>query len=154
MLLNLIIEILANIRHNTLLLIDEPEVHLHPQGITELVHIIDWLCEEYSSSCIMATHSAVIIQELLSRNVIVMDRELDGSPIIRPMTLESMGENLTTITQEIFGRDNKEPLYVKKIRKLVNSNKDIDEVLQKVQNNDIPISMPMYLLLDKMFSEK
>lgn len=154
MLLNLIIEILANIRHNTLLLIDEPEVHLHPQGITELVHIIDWLCEEYSSSCIMATHSAVIIQELLSRNVIVMDRELDGSPIIRPMTLESMGENLTTITQEIFGRDNKEPLYVKKIRKLVNSNKDIDEVLQKVQNNDVPISMPMYLLLDKMFSEK
>lgn len=83
-----------------------------------------------------------------------MDREPDGSPIIRPMRLESMGENLTTITQEIFGRDNKEPLYVKKIRKLVNSNKDIDEVLQKVQNNDVPISMPMYLLLDKMFSEK
>ena len=154
MLLNLIIEILSNIRHNTLLLIDEPEIHLHPQGITELVHIIDWLCEKYSSSCIMATHSAVIIQELLSRNVIVMDREPDGSPIIRPMRLESMGENLTTITQEIFGRDNKEPLYVKKVRKLVNSNKDIDEVLQKVQNNDVPISMPMYLLLDKMFSEK
>ena len=32
--------------------------------------------------------------------------------------------------------------------------KNMDEVLQQVQNNDIPISMPMYLLLDKLFSEK
>lgn len=154
MLLNLIIEILANIRQNTLLLIDEPEVHLHPQAITELICIIDHLCEQYSSSCIMATHSAIIIQELLSRNIIVMDREQDGSPVIRPMRLESMGENLTTITQEIFGRGNKEPLYVKKVRELVNGYKDMDEVLQLVQNNNIPISMPMYLLLDKLFSEK
>ena len=153
MLLNLVIEILANIRQNTLLLMDEPEVHLHPQGITELIHIVDSLCEKYSSCCIMATHSAIIIQELLSRNVVVMDREPDGSPIIRPMRLESMGENLTTITQEIFGRNSKEPLYMKKIRELVETYKSMDEVLQEVQNNDIPISMPMYLLLDKLFSE-
>lgn len=154
MLLNLIIEILANIRQNTLLLIDEPEVHLHPQGITELIRIIDLLCEKYSSNCIMATHSPVIIQELLSRNVIIMDREPDGSPIIRPMRLESMGENLTTITQEIFGRSSKKPLYVKKIKRLVDDNNNMEEVLRKIQNNEIPISMPMYLLLDKLFSEK
>lgn len=154
MLTNLIIEIIANIRQNTLLLIDEPEVHLHPQGITEFVRIIDKLCVKYSSCCIMATHSAVIIQELLSRNVIVMDREPDGSPVIRPMRLESMGENLTTITQEIFGRNKKEPLYVKKIKEMVDSHNNIDEVLQEVQNQDVPISMSMYLLLDKLFSEK
>ncbi len=154
MLMNLIIEILANIRQNTLILIDEPEVHLHPKAITEMVHIIDSLCERYSSCCIMATHSPVVIQELLSRNVIVMDREQDGSPVIRPMRLESMGENLTTITQEIFGRSNLEPLYIKKIRELVDKYPNMDEVLQEVQNNDVPISMPMYLLLDKMFSEK
>lgn len=154
MLMNLIIEILANIRQNTLILIDEPEVHLHPKAITEMVHIIDSLCERYSSCCIMATHSPVVIQELLSRNVIVMDREQDGSPVIRPMRLESMGENLTTITQEIFGRSILEPLYIKKIRELVDKYPNMDEVLQEVQNNDVPISMPMYLLLDKMFSEK
>lgn len=154
MLMNLIIEILTHIRQNTLILIDEPEVHLHPNAITEMVHIVDSLCERYSSCCIMATHSPVVVQELLSRNVIVMDREQDGSPVIRPMRLESMGENLTTITQEIFGRSNKEPLYIKKIKELVDKYRNMDEVLQEVQNNDVPISMPMYLLLDKMFSEK
>ena len=102
----------------------------------------------------MATHSPVVVQELLSRNVIVMDREQDGSPVIRPMRLESMGENLTTITQEIFGRSNKEPLYIKKIKELVDKYHNMEEVLQEVQNNDVPISMPMYLLLDKMFYEK
>lgn len=55
MLMNLVIEILAHIRQNTLILIDEPEVHLHPNAITEMVHIIDSLCESYSSCCIMAT---------------------------------------------------------------------------------------------------
>ena len=102
----------------------------------------------------MATHSPVVIQELLSRNVIIMDRELDGTPIIRPMRLESMGENLTTITEDIFGRSIKVPLYVDKLQEMVNSHHSIEDVLQEVQNNDVPVSMPMYLMLDKMFAEK
>ena len=154
MLMNLIVEILAHIRQNTLILIDEPEVHLHPKGITEMVYIIDSLCKYYSSCCIMATHSPVVIQELLSRNVIVMDREVDGGPVVRPMRIESMGENLTTITQEVFGRNQKEPLYVKRIREMVENYLSIDDVLKVVQNNDVPVSMPMYLLLDKLFSKK
>lgn len=154
MLMNLVIEILAHVRQNTLILIDEPEVHLHPQGITEIVRMIDSICKDYNSCCLMATHSPVVIQELLSRNVIVMDREQDGSPLVRPMRLESMGENLTTITQDIFGRNNKVPLYVDKLRELVDSHNSIEDVLKEVQNNDIPVSMSMFLMLDKMFAEK
>ena len=60
----------------------------------------------------MATHSPIVIQELLSRNVIIMDRDVDGSPIVRPMRLESMGENLTTITQEII----MSPFTLRKLR--------------------------------------
>ena len=83
-----------------------------------------------------------------------MEREQDGQHVIRPMQLEFMDENLTTITQEIFGRSNLEPLYIKKIRELVDKYPNKDEVVKEAQNNDVPISMPMYLLLDKMFLEK
>lgn len=154
MLMNLIIEIVANIRHNTLILLDEPEVHLHPKGITKIINILNEICSDFSSCCILATHSAVIIQELLSRNVIVMDREEDGRPIVRPMRVESLGENLTTITEDVFGRGDVPPYYKKMVKKLVGDSRDLNQVLQAIQNNDVPISMPLYMLIDKYFSQK
>lgn len=154
MLMNLIIEIMAHIRKNTLILIDEPEVHLHPKGITTFINILNRICREFASCCILATHSSIIIQELLSRNVIVMDRLDDGSPIVRPMRVESLGENLTTITEDVFGRREVSPYYKKMVRALVDSNDSMEEVLNVIQNNDVPVSMPLYMLIDKYFSEK
>jgi energy-coupling factor transporter ATP-binding protein EcfA2 len=154
MLMNLIIEIVANIRHNTLILLDEPEVHLHPKGITKIINILNEICRDFSSCCVLATHSAVIIQELLSRNVIVMDREENGAPIVRPMRVESLGENLTTITEDVFGRSEVPPYYKKMVKMLVQNSRDLNQVLQAIQNNDVPISMPLYMLIDKYFSQK
>ena len=154
MLMNLVIEIVANIRQNALILIDEPEIHLHPKGITTFVNIINKICREFSSICILATHSAVIIQELLSRNVIVMDRQGDGTPVVRPMRVESLGENLTTITEDVFGRNQVSPYYKKMVKRLVGEYESIEEVLNVIQNNDVPVSMPLYMLIDKYFSEK
>lgn len=154
MLINLIVEIVAHIRKNTLILIDEPEIHLHPKGITTFIGILNKICKEFNSCCILATHSSVIVQELLSRNVIVMDRQIDGSPIVRPMRVESLGENLTTITEDVFGRSQVSPYYKKIVKDLVEYNDSIEDVLQLIQNNDVPVSMPLYMLIDKYFSEK
>lgn len=154
MLMNLIIEIVAHIRKNTLILIDEPEVHLHPKGITTFITILNKICMEFTSCCILATHSSVIIQELLSRNVVVMDRYADGSPVVRLMRVESLGENLTTITEDVFGRSEVSPYYKKMVRNLVEEKDSIEEVLQVIQNNEVPVSMSLYMLIDKYFSEK
>lgn len=154
MLMNLIIEIVANIRQNTLILIDEPEVHLHPKGITTFINILNTICKQFASCCILATHSAVVVQELLSRNVIVMNRNEDGSPYVMPMRVESLGENLTTITEDVFGRGEVSPYYKKVVRKLVEDNTNIEDVLHLIQNNDVPVSMPLYMLIDKYFSQK
>ena len=149
MLMNLAIEMLAHIRTNTLILIDEPEVHLHPKGITLILRMIDWFCEKYSSCCVMATHSSLIVQELMSKNVIILDRDEDGTPFVRNMCCESLGENLTTITEDIFGRREEEPLYFSKIQKMVQMNVDFDKAVRIIQNSDVPINMHLYLLLDK-----
>lgn len=152
MLMNLTIEIVANIRQNTLILLDEPEIHLHPKGVTTIITIINKLCNDFSSCCIMATHSSLIIQNLLSRNVIILDREPDGSPIVRPMRVESLGENLTTITDDIFGRGEISPYYLEIVRTLVASKKNLDDILKSIQNNDVPISMSLRILIDKYIS--
>jgi len=153
MLMNLVLVIVANIRINSLLLLDEPEVHLHPKGITRIVNIVNLICDKYSSCCIMATHSSIVIQELLSRNVIILDRDEDGSPVVRGMRVESLGENLTTITEDVFGRSSLTPFYRLRVKEIVKRNRTLENILHEIQNNDIPISMGLYMLIDKYLND-
>lgn len=146
---NIIIDLLANITNNSLILIDEPEIHLHPTAITEFVNIINDICIKYSSCCIMATHSPLVIQSVLSRNVIVMERS-DNEPELRKMRIESFGENLTTISEEIFGNSSKEKLYQKLLKKLVESNNDYDQIEKLLQNEGLPLSLSSYMLINRL----
>ena len=149
MLTNLIIDITANVRSNCLIMIDEPEVHLHPNAITQIINVVNLVCERFSSCCIMATHSPLVIQSLLSRNVLIMERDIDGMPVVRKMRVESLGENLTTINEEIFSNGQREKYYRRLIKKAVEGKESIDQVLQNLQNGDLPMSLASYMLIDK-----
>ena len=149
MLTNLIIDITANVRSNCLIMIDEPEVHLHPNAITQIINVVNHVCEIYSSCCIMATHSPLVIQSLLSRNVLIMERDIDGMPVVRQMRVESLGENLTTINEEIFSNGQRDKYYRQLIKKAVEGKESMDQVLQELQNGDLPMSLTSYMLIDK-----
>lgn len=149
MLTNLIIDITANVRSNCLIMIDEPEVHLHPNAITQIINVVNLVCERFSSCCIMATHSPLVIQSLLSRNVLIMERDIDGMPVVRQMRVESLGENLTTINEEIFSNGQRDKYYRRLIEKAVEGKKSMEQVLQELQNGDLPMSLTSYMLIDK-----
>ena len=149
MLTNLIIDITANVRSNCLIMIDEPEVHLHPNAITQIINVVNLVCDIFSSCCIMATHSPLVIQSLLSRNVLIMERDIDGMPVIRQMRIESLGENLTTINEEIFSNGQRDKYYRQLIKKAVEGKNSMEEVLQELQNGDLPMSLTSYMLIDK-----
>lgn len=149
MLTNLIIDITANVRSNCLIMIDEPEVHLHPNAITQIINVVNLVCERFSSCCIMATHSPLVIQSLLSRNVLIMERDIDGMPIVRQMRVESLGENLTTINEEIFSNGQRDKYYKRLIKKAVEGKDSMDQVLLELQNGDLPMSLASYMLIDK-----
>ena len=149
MLTNLIIDITANVRSNCLIMIDEPEVHLHPNAITQIINVVNLVCESFSSCCIMATHSPLVIQSLLSRNVLIMERDIDGMPAVRQMRVESLGENLTTINEEIFSNGQRDKYYRRLIKKAVTGKESMDQVLQELQNGDLPMSLASYMLIDK-----
>ena len=149
MLTNLIIDITANVRSNCLIMIDEPEVHLHPNAITQIINVVNLVCDRFSSCCIMATHSPLVIQSLLSRNVLIMERDIDGMPVIRQMRIESLGENLTTINEEIFSNGQRDKYYRQLIKMAVEGKDSMEEVLQELQNGDLPMSLTSYMLIDK-----
>lgn len=84
--LYIITEIVANIRFDSLLLFDEPETHLHPNAITQLMNTIYELVNKFESFCIIATHSPLVVRELFSRNVYVVERH-ENTPSVRKIPL-------------------------------------------------------------------
>lgn len=148
MIASIITELYAHIRENSLILFDEPEVHLHANAITKLMRIIFDICSEFKSACIVATHSAIILQELLARNVTVVERDADShEPNVRGMNTETLGENLTTITEDIFGRSSIDKHYGEVIQRLIREGNNTEEIEQILKTDGLPMSLNLYLYL-------
>lgn len=152
-LLYIITEIVANIRYASLLIYDEPETHLHPNAISQLVNAIYELTNEFQSYCILATHSPLIIRELLSRNVYIMERDESVLSVRKPLS-ETFGENLTVITEDIFGNNDIPNQYKTILNRLVKSGKSYDEIVLLISSVKIPLSLNTRIYLKSIINEE
>jgi predicted ATP-dependent endonuclease of OLD family len=145
-LLYTISEIVSNIRRDSLLLFDEPETHLHPNAISQLMNIIYELAHKFESYCIITTHSPLIIQELLSKNVFILEKD-ENIPYIKKIGIESFGENLTTLTEEVFGNKEISKQYKKIIKRLIDNGNKYEEVVSKLESDGIPLNLNVRLYI-------
>ncbi|MEU2043276.1 AAA family ATPase [Nocardia niwae] len=86
----------------TLVLIDEPESHLHPPLLSAFMRSLTELLESRNAAAIVVTHSPVVVQEVPS-NCVWKISLVGGSIQVKRPTVETYGENVGTLTQEIFG---------------------------------------------------
>lgn len=93
--------VVAAIEPASLLLYDEPELHLHPNAIAGLMKAVERLLSHFRSYAVIATHSPMILQQVPARYVRVFTR-LDRMTTIEPLGVESFGQNLTVLTEQIF----------------------------------------------------
>jgi len=128
-----ITEVIAHITNESILLFDEPELHLHPNAMSNLIRMFYVLLEEFNSYAIVSTHSPIIIQETPSKFVTVLER-FNDTPFVRKLGLECFGENIGSITNETFGVKNIESNYKGWLEKMARD-MSYDEVLEKFQNN-------------------
>jgi ABC-type multidrug transport system ATPase subunit len=152
-LLYVLTEMLAQIRNDSLILYDEPETHLHPNAISELMNSILDLVERFKSFCIIATHSPLVVQSLQSRNVYIINRE-ENVIELRLTDKESFGENLTVITEDIFGNksvDKDYLLLLNDLKEKGHSYKDIIEMLEL--ENGLPVNLNIRLQLKSLFKQ-
>ena len=110
-------EVVANIANESIILFDEPEIHLHPDALSAVARSFHLLLEEFNSYSILATHSPIIIQEIPSARVRVFRRE-GNYPIVTKLGMECFGENLTAITDHVFGTAELQNNYRGHFRKL------------------------------------
>lgn len=126
-----IVNLIANVTEKTLILFDEPETHLHPPLLSALVRAINFILIEKNGICIFATHSPVLVQEVPKSCVQVVRRVGDSVSISRPV-IESFGENVSTLTHEIFSLEVKNSGFYKLMKKNFESmDGDVEEIIEE-----------------------
>lgn len=152
-LLYIITEIFANIRYDSLIIYDEPETHLHPNAISQLINTIYDLVNKFQSYCIIATHSPLIVQEILSKNVYVVEKQ-GKIASVRKIGKETFGENLTVLTEEIFGNRAIPKQYEIILSNLVDEGLNYEEIKGKLESDNMTLSLNAILYLKTLLNEK
>lgn len=98
----IIVRLIELVEEKTLVIMDEPEEHLHPPLVSAFIRALSNLLTYRNGVGIIATHSPVIVQEVPKECVWILRRMGDDIIAERP-DIETFGENLGILTSEIFG---------------------------------------------------
>lgn len=93
--------LVEKVEERTLVLIDEPEGHLHPPLLSAMTRAISELLVTRNGVAIVATHSPIILQEVPRSCVWIINRLLTASKAERP-TVETFGESIGILSREVF----------------------------------------------------
>jgi ATPase subunit of ABC transporter with duplicated ATPase domains len=115
--LNITAQLAAHLRSRSLVLLDEPETHLHPPLLAALLRSIQSLLDAFDSFAIVATHSPVVLQEVPARDVQVIERFGSVVRATEPQ-IETFGAGLGELTHEVFDLDTSVADYRAVIRQL------------------------------------
>ena len=118
---NIVVQLVAALQQRSLVLIDEPEAHLHPPLLAALMKGIGIALEVHQSYAVIATHSPVVLQEIAGRYAHVLRREGSSNAVEEP-DIETFGENLGLLTRHVFNLDNSQSDYVGTLQKLAADN--------------------------------
>ncbi|WP_411557960.1 AAA family ATPase [Plantibacter sp. MPB07] len=85
----------------TLVLVDEPESHLHPPLLGAVTRALSDLMVTINGLAVVATHSPVVLQEVPRRCAWIISSDGNGIKVEQPI-LETFGANLGVLTREVF----------------------------------------------------
>lgn len=86
----------------TLVILDEPEGHLHPPLLAAFIRSVADLLIKRNGVAVIATHSPVVLQEVPRSCVWKLRRSGAVAAVERP-AIETFGENVGVLTREVFG---------------------------------------------------
>ena len=91
------------------------------------MHALRLILDRNDAFAVVATHSPVVVQETLGRNVSVVRRSGAETTISSPR-IETYGESIGTITDEVFGLNSDATDFYKTLQNLAQSGMTIQEI--------------------------
>lgn len=137
-------------QEKSLIFFDEPETHLHPPLLSSFIRGLSELLTDRNAVCIMTTHSPIILQEVPRSCVYKLSRMGDVSKYER-LNVESFGENIGVLTNEVFGLEVTESGFYKILKDIVNQNETYEEALNSI---DKQLGVESKAILRSLFFDK
>lgn len=94
--------LVETVEEKSLVLLDEPEAHLHPPLLSAFVRALSDLLTHRNGIALIATHSPVVLQEV-PRSCVWRLHRSGYEMAVERLRLESFAENVGTLTDEVFG---------------------------------------------------
>lgn len=154
-LLSNLIKILGCISFNSIFLIDEPEIHLHPNFITSYMEFIYKILNRFDSYAFIATHSSFVVREIKADCVFVIRRTKNNDCDITTVTRQTFGTNAMSLAINIFENDEIQPYFITQIKRAAYeglSEEDIFKIFEFDENHklDLGIKMKIHSLFEKL----
>jgi predicted ATPase len=122
--LNLFASVLSNIKDNSLVIIDEPEISLHPNWQNKLIYTLEPLFKAYpNSQFIIASHSHLMVSSLKKEksSLITMKRKNQELKIENLRNINTYGWSAEQILFDVFGMLTDRNFYLsQKIQEIIN----------------------------------
>ena len=129
-----ITKLVETVEERSLVILDEPETHLHPPLLSAFTRALSDLLIFRNAVALVATHSPVLVQEVPKNCVWIMNRTNRLVSFDRP-EIETFGENLGTLTREIFGLEVTSSGFHAYLKNAVKKYDDYDEIIESFNGN-------------------
>lgn len=128
-----ILTALANAGPSSAFIIDEPESFLHPNLISRFMRTLNKILDSTFSIAIIATHSPYVVREVQNAQVHVI-REQNSVTTVDHPRLQTLGANVASISNEVFGDDLPHHLYEELISHARDTSQSFADALEKYSN--------------------
>lgn len=98
----IITQLVEVIEEKSLIILDEPETHLHPPLLSAFTRALSDILTEKNAVSILATHSPIILQEVPTSCVWKMQRS-KYFVSLENLQQETFGTNINALNREVFG---------------------------------------------------
>ncbi|WP_060681308.1 AAA family ATPase [Virgibacillus halodenitrificans] len=124
-----ITKLVEKVEEKSLVILDEPEAHLHPPLLSAFVRSLSNLLIKRNGVAITATHSPVILQEI-PYSCAWKIRRVGEVVVTERLEIESFGENIGSLTREVFGLEVINSGFHKMLLEAVLEYRDYDKVVE------------------------
>ena len=125
--------VVETVEERTLVMMDEPEAHLHPPLLSACIRAVSDLLVNRNGVAIIATHSPVVVQEVPRSCVWKVIRHGHASQVVRP-EIETFAETVGILTHEIFGLEVTRSGFHKMLAEAIGDSTTINQVVAKFDN--------------------
>lgn len=122
--------LVETVEEKTLVLLDEPEAHLHPPLLSAFVRALSDLLVNRNGVALIATHSPVVLQEVPTACVWMIRRAGTRSVAERP-EVQTFGENVGLLTREVFGLEVTQSGFHRMLSEAVEAQPDFRSVVRR-----------------------